>query len=376
MPLLAPARSPAGIRVGLATAGALGVSAIAAPAAAEVAVVASIKPVHSLVAGVTAGVGTPALIVAGGGSPHAYTMRPSEARALDGADVVFWIGPALETFLAGPIATLAGGARIVALQDAPDVRLLPLRDDAAFEAHDHGGEDGHDHGDEAGHDHDHADEHGRAEGHDHADGHDHDHDHADGHDHDHGHADGHDHDHGHDHGGEGGIDAHLWLDPVNARAWVSAIVDAMSEADPANASVYEENGAALADRLNALTSEMDATLEPVRDRPFLVFHDAYQYLETRFDLAVAGAVTLNPAAPPGARRVAEIRERAQETGARCLFREPQFEPRITEVVAEGADVTIGVLDPLGADLEPGPDLYFELMRRNADALVDCLAETP
>lgn len=150
----------------------------------------------------------------------------------------------------------------------------------------------------------------------------------------------------------------------------------MSEADPANASVYAENGAALAERLDALAAEMEATLAPVRDRPFLVFHDAYQYLETRFDLAVAGAVTLNPAAPPGARRVAEIRERVQEVGVRCLFREPQFEPRIAEVVAEGADVTIGVLDPLGADLEPGPDLYFDLMRRNAGALADCLAATP
>jgi zinc transport system substrate-binding protein len=342
-------------------------------------VAASIKPVHSLVAAVMDGVGDPHLVVSGGASPHTYSLRPSDATALQEADVVFWVGPDLETFLQAPIATLAAGAAVVELAEADGLVRLPYREGGPFAGHDH------DHGDAAdaaaAADDGHGDDHGHDDGHGHDDhdhGHD-DHDHDDhghddhGHD-DHGHDDhGHDdHGHGHDHG-HGSTDMHLWLDPQNAEAFAEAVVAALAEADPANAEAYRANGEALAARLDALTAELEATLEPVHDRPFVVFHDAYQYLEHRFDLNTVGSITVSPDVQPGAQRLAEIQHTIEELGAVCVFAEPQFEPRLVEVVTAGTGARPGVLDPLGADLPDGPDLYFDLMRRNARALADCLA---
>ena len=330
-----------------------------APALADEAtsIVATIRPLHSLVAGVTDGVTVPYLIVPGAGSPHAYTLRPSDAAALEQAQVIFWIGEDMETFLAEPLETLGEGAVVVALADAPGVTRLAFRDSGPFVPRHHGTEEDHAHAD-----HDHG-------GHDHDEhGHDH-HAHAD---HDEGGHEEHGHEeHGHDHR-HGAIDMHMWLDPANARAWTAVIVDTLVAADPANAAAYAANGDAVAARLDDLTAELEATLAPVRDRPFVVFHDAYQYMENRFDLTVAGSITVGPDIQPGADRVAEIQHRVRDLGVVCIFSEPQFAPRFIDVIAEGGEVGTGVLDPLGADLEDGPDLYFELMRQNAGALADCL----
>ena len=352
----------------------LALASAAAPAAALAdatpSVVATIRPLHSLVAGVTEGVTEPYLIVPGGGSPHTYSLRPSDAAALEQAQVIFWIGEDLETFLTEPLETLGEGAAVVTLADAPGVTRLDFREGGPFAPHRHAGDEDHAHAD---HDHDHDHDHGE---HSHAEhGHDH-HDHAD-HDHDHGehnHSEhGHDHhSHGHHDHHHGAIDMHMWLDPANARAWTAAIADALIAADPANAAAYAANADALAARLDDLTAELDAGLAPVRDRPFVVFHDAYQYLENRFGLTVAGSITVGPDIQPGADRVAEIQRRVRDLGVACIFSEPQFAPRFIDVIAEGTEVGTGVLDPLGTDLEDGPDLYFELMRRNAEALVDCL----
>ncbi|MEZ5839383.1 MAG: zinc ABC transporter substrate-binding protein [Hyphomicrobiales bacterium] len=296
-------------------------------------VVVSIKPLHSLVAAVMDGVGMPALIVKGGGSPHSYSLRPSEARALDGAKVVFLVSPeTLETFLAGPLAALASGAEVVELGEADGVMHLAPRESDSFEAHDHAGE-----------------AEGMAKGAATAAGDDHE---------------------GHAHGA---VDPHLWLDPANGRAMVPAIVVALSRADPDHAALYAANGDKLAARIADATVRIEAKIAPVRGRPFIVFHDAYQYFEKRFGLAAAGAVTLNPQAQPGARGIAHIRERIAETGAVCVFSEPQFEPRIVTVVTEGTGARSGMLDPIGADLADGPELYFKLLERNADALVGCLS---
>jgi len=154
---------------------------------------------------------------------------------------------------------------------------------------------------------------------------------------------------------------------------VAHIVDVLSEADPANAGTYRENGAEMTTRLDDLTAELSDTLAPVRDKPFLVFHDAYQYFEAAFDLNSVGAITLNPGVQPSAQRVREISEKIEEAGAACIFAEPQFEPKLVGVVTEGADARAGVLDPLGADISAGQDLYFQLMRQNARALADCLS---
>ncbi len=362
-------------------------------------VVTSIKPVHSLVAGIMKGVGEPHLIVKAGGSPHSYALKPSDAAALERAKLVFWVGDELEVFLEDSIRSLADGAKVLSLAEAPGVDLLPFREggpwgDHGHEEHsDHGhAHDEHDHEEHAHDEHDH-DKHAHDE---HAhDEHDHDkHDHGehahDEHDHDkHAHEehahDEHDHDkhaheehaheeHGHDDHAHGENDMHIWLDPENAKAMVAAVAKALTEADPDNSGIYLANSRFMERQLDQLNTEMAAGLESVKDKPFVVFHDAYQYMERRFGLNTVGSITVSPERQPGAARLSEIRSKITELGARCIFSEPQFEPRLVSVVAEGTEARTGSLDPLGAALEDGPELYFELMRGNAEALRNCLSE--
>ena len=350
----------------------------AVPALAEAPrVVASIKPIHALVASVMGDLGTPDLIVEGAASPHAYSLRPSNAAALEAADLVFWTGHGMELFLEDSINTLAPRATIVELATSPGITLLPPREGGAFEGHDHDGdgvpdEEGEEHADEhAGHDHgaeaDHA--HEAEAGHDHeAEGHDHDGDHeAEGH------VDlaheGHDHE-GHDHGEE--LDMHFFLDPANAAIMVDAIAAALSAADPDDAATYAANAAATKADLEALASEVAAKLDPVKARPIVVFHDAYQYFEQRFGLNVAGSITVNPENAPGAARIGEIRAKLGELDTACVFAEPQFDKRVVDVLTEGTSARQGVLDPEGADIEPGPGAYRQLIERLADNLVACL----
>ena len=301
-------------------------------AAEALRVVVSIKPLHALVAGVMGDVGAPKLLLEGGQSPHTYTLKPSDAHALSQADAVFWIGPVLETFLAKPVAALPRSALRVTLGEAAGVRLLPVREGGAWEQHAH------------------ADDHA---------GHDHDHDH---------HQDG---DHHHD-GADESFDPHLWLDPANAQAMVAAIAAVLAQARPADAATFERNAAALKARLEALDRALADQLAPLKGRPYIVYHDAYQYLEARYGLTVAGALALDPDRPPSARRVAEIRATIKASGAACVFAEPQFPPAIINTVIEGTGARVGVLDPIGADLAPGPDAYFTLLEGLARSLAGCL----
>ncbi|MGP1257121.1 MAG: zinc ABC transporter substrate-binding protein [Kiloniellales bacterium] len=351
-----------GLRVGLLSAAVL----LSSPALAEQGpgVVTSIKPVHSLVAAVMEGVGTPHLIIEGGGSPHTYSLRPSDARALEQAEAVFWIGPDMETFLVRTIDELAPQAQHVALQEVEDLIRLEFREGGPFEAHVHGDHEHHDH-DRAGHDHaaSHSHDHSESDGHDHS------------HDHDHAHENDHQHEHGHGHAhGHSAFDGHYWLDPVNAQHFVRRIAEVLIDVDPDHAETYRQNAAATDRRLSELTEEMATMLSPVADRPFIVFHDAYQYLEARFDLNTVGSITISPEVAPGAGRIAEIRNRIDELEAVCIFAEPQFEPRLVNLLVEETTARSGVLDPLGSDLSDGPALYFDLMRRNAEALRNCLQE--
>lgn len=294
-----------------------------APAAATVKVVTSIKPIHSLVAGVMRGAGAPALLIKGASSPHTYSLRPSDARALQAADLVFWVGPELETFLAKPLHALVRRARIVALAEAAGVRLLAGRAAGLWTLHHQpAGEK--------------EDEHPGA-------------------------------DHRHR------MNMHIWLDPRNAKAMVSAIGAALSDVDPPRAQLYAANARALQRRLDVLDQGLEQTLTPLRGRPYVVFHDAYRYLEARYGLTAVGAITVAPDRPPGARRLAEIRARIRNAGVDCVFVEPQFEPALARALVEGTGAKVGVLDPLGADLSPGPDAYFQLMRNLAHSLKDCLA---
>lgn len=291
--------------------------------AGDVRIVASIRPLHSLVAGVLAGVASPELLLAGGESPHSHALRPSQARLLAEADLVFWIGPELEGFLVKPLKALPGKARVVTVIASPGLTLYPVRSGGVWGGHDHG------------------------------------------------------HDHGHRHAkaGSAGLDPHLWLDPHNARAIVRLALTELTPLFPGREAQLAANAAALEARLAELDRRLDAQLTPLRQRPFIVFHDAYQYLETRYRLSAAGALTLTPEQAPGARRLKAIRQAIGERGAVCVFAEPQFEPRLVATVVEGTNVRLGVLDPEGgAELAPGAEAYFELLRRLGDSLAGCLGE--
>ena len=327
-------------------------------AAAGPNVVASIKPVHSLVASIMQGVGEPALIVEGAASPHTYNMKPSNAAALQAAKVVFWVGPGLEAFLDKPLDALSAGAKVVELSEVPGLEKLKFREGGAFEAHDHGHEG---HEGEAGH---------GEEGHKHTEG-EAEHDHAAApeaaaaaHDHDHAHE-GRDHDHD-------GFDMHLWLDPKNAKAMAAAIEKALAEADPDNAPTYKANLGKLGERLDALDKSLVETVASVKDKPFIVFHDAYQYFEHRYQVRVAGSITVSPEVLPGAERLSQIHAKIKELGATCVFAEPQFEPKLINVVIEGTPAKSGTLDPEAATLKAGPDLYFQLMEGIGTSLKTCL----
>ena len=337
-------------------------SAAASPAYADVKVVTSIKPVHSLVSAVMQGVGSPGLLVEGAGSPHNYSLKPSQAQQLQEADIVFWMGEELETFLENSIDSIAANAVSVSLLDSHGLSRLPLREGGAFDSHDEHGHSGHDeHGHDDHKDHGH-DEHGHDE-HGHNDHKDHGHDeHA--HD-EHGHNDHKDH-------GHGEFDAHIWLDPQNAKALVHEIAEHLAEIDPSQAAAYQANASAVRERLDVLTAEIESEVASVKDRGYLVFHDAYQYFETRFGVSAIGSITVSPEVVPGAERVRELQEKIRKLDAACVFSEPQFEPKLVATVIENTDARTAVLDPLGATIPKGPDLYFTLIRNMAASLTGCL----
>ena len=348
-------------------------SILGGTALAEVPDVATdVTPVHSLVARVMEGVGTPELVIAQGASPHEYSLRPSEARALQDADLVFWIGEDLTPWMENSIETLAEDAKVISLLESDGTELLDFREGALFEAHDH---DAHGHGDEGENHDDHEDAHDdhAEEEHAHDDHDDHDERHKDeGHEHDdHAEADHDDHDghHGHDHGDH---DPHAWLSVENASVWLNTIAAALSAADPDNAGTYYANAAAGREELAQLAGEIGGVLEPVRGKRFVVFHDAYQYFETDFDFPASGAISLSDASDPSPARIAEIQERVANEGIACVLSEPQYNPTLVATVMDGTPAKTAVIDPLGVDLELGPDLYPQLLRNLATSLAGCL----
>ncbi len=307
-------------------------------AEAEPKVVTSIKPIHSLVSYVMDDVGRPDLLVDGSSSPHTFQLKPSHATMLQEADIVFWIGEDLESFLETPLDSIAANAKRVTLMDSDQIELLKFREKNVFDDH-------HD-------DHDDHDEHE-----DHADGHD-EHDEHDEHE-------GHD-DHAHHHGEH---DIHFWLDPEIAKSIVNITARELSEIDPNNKSTYEKNAANAIDDLEELINVTRSKINS--DATYIVFHDAYQYFEQRFGIEVIGALTVNPEVLPGAKQLSEIREVIEHENVNCLFSEPQFNPSIANTIAKDTGIKAAVLDPLGAELEPGKDLYFELISDMASSFENC-----
>ncbi|MEO9904272.1 zinc ABC transporter substrate-binding protein [Nisaea sp.] len=311
------------------------------PARAELSVVTSIPPVHSLVAKVMAGAGEPHLLLRNGQSPHGYALRPSDARALENADLIFLVSHNVESFLEATVdRDVDNGGRVIELFEVKGVTHLPVREGALWDSPEHAGHDDHD-----------------KEGHDEHAGHE---------DHD---KDGHDEHAGHDHGPD---DPHVWLSPSNAKAFVAAIAASLAARDPDHAALYNANAAAAVQDLDQLSETIRQKLARVHERPFLVFHDAYQYFESAFDLKAAGAISLVTGAAPGAARLRALRQRVADGGIRCIFREVQFRPRLAEVVAEGSGAKLGTLDPVGSTVPFGPDAYNGLMLGLADGFESCL----
>jgi zinc transport system substrate-binding protein len=302
-------------------------TAFSAPVLAAPKVITSVVPVYGIVSAVMGDIGQPELLLKGSSSEHRATFSPQQVAELGRADVVFIIGHGLEAKLAQMSGSEAvNGKAFVELSEAAGVATLPIREGGTWEAHDH----------EEGHDHDHEAEHADEQA------------------------------------GVLSFDPHVWLDPANAKAMAAAAVAELSKADPSNAGVYEANGKAFAASLDALSGEITAELAPVKDKPFIVFHDAYQYFERRFGLAGAGSISDVSAQSPSAQRLEEIRNRLKETKAACVFREPQYDGKVVATVVEGTDASEGVLDPLGATLEPGPGVYQQILLGLAKNLKSCL----
>ena len=304
-------------------------------AEAEPKVVTSIKPLHSLISYVMDGIGSPNLLVDGSSSPHTFQLKPSHATMLQEADVVFWIGEDLESFLETPLDSIAVNARKITLMDSDQIELLKFREKNVFEDH-HDEHEGHD-------DHDEHEEH--ADGHDEHEGHD---------------------DHGHHHGE---FDIHFWLDPEIAKSIVKIASLELSKVDPANQATYQTNASNAVSELDKLINDTRTKINS--DAKYIVFHDAYQYFEQRFGIEVIGALTVNPEVLPGAKQLAEIREVIEHEKVNCLFSEPQFNPSIANTIAQDTGIKAAVLDPLGAELEPGKELYFQLINDMASSFESC-----
>jgi len=312
-------------------------------ARAEVNVVTTIKPLHSLISSVMEGVGKPSLIIEGTNNPHTFVFKPSHAEMIENADIVFWIGEDLEAFMEKPLDSLAKNAKTIAFMDLASIEKLKFREQNIFDDHDdHGHKD---------------DEH---DDHDDHDGHDDEHDGHDDHDDHAGHHDGHNH---------GEFDAHIWLDPANAKEMVLEISHELSELDPSNKSKYEDNASKTIVALDKLIEEVDKSLS--KDISYIVFHDAYQYFEKRFGVIPAGALTLNPDVLPGAKQIADIQDVINDKGIKCIFSEPQYNPKIIETLGNDMNISTGVMDPLGAYIDAGPSMYSDLINQIANSIKDC-----
>lgn len=310
---MANARLPAYIAAGLL---------LLSPGAAlaELNVVVTSKPIHALVSSVMAGIGTPGLLVNGPASPHSYALKPSDARQVNNANVLFRVSEQLEPFTGKLVKSLPTSVRVVSLTETPGLTLLPRREGGAFESQ-------------------------RPQ----VGGHDRGHDDTSAH------------------------DPHVWLDPDNARTMVAHIAGVLAALAPERGATFAANAAAETARIAALADELARELAPLSGRPFVVQHDAYQYLEQRFGLNAVGTLTVSPDLPPSGRRLQELRRKIADTGALCVFAEPNSDPRAIASLVEGTGARTATLDPEGTRLAAGADHYHELMRDLARNLKACLA---
>lgn len=299
-------------------------------------VVTDIAPVYALVTTVMGERGTPELLLPAGGDPHNFQLRPSQARLLADAGLIVWVGDALSPWMERGLEGVGSKGARLELLEAEGTLTREFSDTA--EDHGHGHEDG-------------------DKTHDHA---------AEDHAHD---------DHGHEGHSHEGLDPHAWLDPENGRIWLGVIAEALAKADPEGADIYRANAAAGRAEIDATEAEIRALLDPVKDRPFAVFHDAYGYFADHFGLNVAGAIRMGDAAQPGAAHVRAVQTDLQASGAVCVFPEANHNTDMASQMAEAAGIRMGgALDPAGTALPQNAGLYSALLTGLATTIADCLAK--
>ena len=325
---------------------------------ADVKVVTSIKPIHSLATYVMDGIGKPDVIVDGYNSPHGFSLKPSHAKMIENADLIIWVGEDLEAFLEKPLDSIAKKASKVELMDLKGIKKLKFREKNIFEGHDDHGHKEHsdkkDKHDDHGHKKDKHDDHGHKEHKEHKE---------------HGHKEDKHDDHGHEGHAHGEHDPHIWLDPMNAKVIIKEITNQLVKLDSANSAKYKANSREAISDIDALTKSIKKDLN--KNSRVVVFHDAYQYFENRFGIKVLGALTVNTDVLPGAEQLAEIREVIEHEKVNCIFSEPQFNPSIIKTIAKDTNIKTGVLDPLGATIDKGKGMYSELLKNMSSSFKGC-----
>jgi len=291
---------------------------LTSPIRAELNVVTTIKPLHSLISKVMQGLGEPSLIIEGTTSPHSFTLKPSHAKLLEEADLIFWIGEGMETFMEKPLKSIVKDAEVISFMEVDGINKLKFREENIIENYDD--HDEKDHDSHAGHAH-------------------------------------------------GEFDAHIWLDPINAKEMIHEIAHELSHLDPSNKDKYNKNAESTLLDIDELINNIDQSIN--KDAQFVVFHDAYQYFENRFGITSAGALTLNTDVLPGARQILDIQNIIKEKGVKCIFSEPQFNPKIIETIAKDTGIKTGIFDPLGSKIDADKNQYFILIKNLRDNLKGC-----
>ena len=332
-------------------------------------VVADIAPVHALLTQVMEGVGVPDLLLDQNANPHAVQLKPSQVRMLNGADLLFWVGPELSPWLERILGAQDGDH--IALTEHPATHLRyfgagGMDDD--HEGHDDHGEEDHDEHAEEGHD-DHGeedhDEHAE-EGHDEESHGEESHEEHSEEGHDEQTEEGHE---GHDHTG---VDPHVWLTTENAHAWLGVFADALAERDPDNAASYRANAAAAAADIEALQTHIESRLAPHQGAEIVTFHASFGYFADEFGIEIAGSVRPGDAAAPSAAAMSELKDLVADHGIECAFAEPGFDPGLIDAIAGGTGLRIGMLDPTGALQPAGRNHYAATLDAVAVGIAECL----
>ena len=306
-------------------------------------VISTIQPINSLVSAVIGNTGKSITIIPSEQSPHDFKLKPSDVKVLQNGNIIFYVSNHLESSITKVFKNLPKNIKLINLMEESGVNHLAIRDNDAWERHDHHGHDDHDDHDKHGKKHDDHDDHDK---------------HGKKHD---------DHD---DHEKED--DVHVWLSPDNAIKIVQKVNKVLSLYFPENSKIYNDNTTKFIDKIRNLKMELVKELLPIKNKSYIVFHDAYQYFEKTFELNAVGSVALEGDIASSPKQISLIKDKIVKSKALCVFQEPQFDSKLVKIVVEGTDAKIGTLDPLGVNISENKDFYLQLITNMAKSLKECL----